>query len=201
MEVLQPGRALRGQEGGVGREKRGGTALLGAPEVAGDGSVLSPAPLPSRGCPEPRSMGEQEPGLQHSPSPLAGDRRGQQRCPERAGSHRPPSIALLEAQQGEPLVLPWKPRHGKGAAGGVESTPQFPMSPLGDAGEGCIAVGWGPGGLKPAGCGALWISILRPLGPCWARRRRRRRIAPGGAQPTAPGPERMLKEVRCMERG
>ena len=50
------------------------------------------------------------------------------------------------------LSSPGKPRHRKGAAGGVESTPQFPvlLPPLGDAGEGCIAVGWGSGcrGLK-----------------------------------------------------
>lgn len=63
-------------------------------------------------------MGERELGLQHAPSPSAGDRRGQQRCPERAGSHRPPSIALLEARQGELLILPWKPTGtGKGLPG------------------------------------------------------------------------------------
>lgn len=53
--------------------------------------------------------------------------------------------------------------------------------------------GQGAGGLKPAGDGALWISVLRLPGPDSARRR----IAPG----RAPGPERMLKEVRCVGTG
>lgn len=133
------------REGWAGR-KTGMQPCWGAPEAAGDDPVC-PQVLSHLGSIwNPVRQGSGSPGLQRSPSPSAGDRRGQQRCPERAGSHQHPGITFLEARQGEPLVLPpGNPGTGKGLPGVSRERPEFPalLSPLGDAGEGCIAVGWG----------------------------------------------------------